>query len=70
MTDRPTQKQVEAQFRRILGPDPEHRARIAKVNADAEWRVRCWNCKEYSMTKLPATLPCPHCGANLNKRGD
>ena len=68
MTDHPTREQIERSFKRILGPDPEQRARLAKVNADAEWRVRCWKCKSYTLTKLPASEPCPTCGANLNVR--
>jgi Zn finger protein HypA/HybF involved in hydrogenase expression len=68
MTDSPTREQIERTFKRILGPDPAQRQRIAKVNAEAEWRIRCWNCKAYSVTRLPTTEPCPHCGANRTSR--
>lgn len=64
----PTQKQIEKTFRRLLGPTAEQRAAIKKVNDEADWLVRCWNCKSPQTVRLNALRPCEVCGKDLGKR--
>lgn len=39
------------------------------LDNDPNWEIQCWNCGKRSTGKLANFTKCPHCGADLLKKG-
>jgi Zn finger protein HypA/HybF involved in hydrogenase expression len=48
----------------------DHKAYLHRtLDNDPNWEIQCWNCGKRSTGRLSTFTKCPHCNADLLKRG-